>query len=248
MSREHIVSEAVLKTFYGRNIKNLVSTRKSGQFKRLTNYEDVIRDVCAKCNSLLTEYDNAGKLFAENINDCLKEDKLALDFSKETLNWLIKTHLNNIRQNSEVGNCSIIVNKNIYKSLIEKKLVNKDMYSLVFQTVNIKSNIWKEKKRPSSMYTTTGKINDEIAFSQITFKYINTFLLLPISGTYDSFKENLKNVDLVFALLLGHPYAKTIDTEKVLIAGKLELTKDYPEDMYRQHLINLDDYEEIFIE
>lgn len=244
-SNEHLISHVALKEFYGYPVDNTVHTKRSGKWKKLPNNEQTINDVCRECNSKLSEFDQAGAQLLRDINRCIPFDTLTLVFKKETLNWLIKTHLNNFRQNSTVKGKEIRVDHRLYKHLIKNEVMDSSLYHMLTETIVIKGDIWERgDQRLSSIFNTVGLLNDRLAYSEIRFKYLSSFMVLPLDGVYDTFLADLDNGKLALNVLM-HPYAKSLDTS-ALISGSLSLTKDFPFERYILGLVKINDYEKLF--
>src|SRR2546430_5719400 len=62
LTREHIISKTVLEAVFGLDIRCLSRSTAAGD-RMLIDEEHVIKDVCGKCNSDLSVYDEAGRDF-----------------------------------------------------------------------------------------------------------------------------------------------------------------------------------------
>jgi hypothetical protein len=99
--------------------------------KVLPDFQHVLRDVCRACNADLSAYDSASSLLAAEIAESHDATGKQLSFSPDTLGWLLKTHLNNIRaaRDSATGE-KYMVDAAIYRALLSHARVPDDRYVL----------------------------------------------------------------------------------------------------------------------
>jgi hypothetical protein len=77
----------------------------------------VIKDVCERCNSSLSRLDDRGKeLITEVLNSQLQT--LEVQFDARLLAWLIKTHLNWIRQVKLTSRLDLDIDSTLYEHVM----------------------------------------------------------------------------------------------------------------------------------
>ena len=81
----------MLREVFGDPVRNVIG----GEFldrKLLVDHEPTVRDVCDDCNSRLSPYDAAGVGFVRQVIPSNDPTGLRIQFSREAIGWLIKTH------------------------------------------------------------------------------------------------------------------------------------------------------------
>lgn len=249
LSREHIISKVVLKELFTDKINNVVSVRKNNQWKRLTKYEGVIKDVCVKCNTKLSDlgYDDAGAKFIKNIDANHSNKTINLDFNREILGWIIKTHLNLIRAEKNIKGEAIVINENLFKGIIEKN-IDYNWFGLMVRAMDIGPKKWiSEKGIIPVLFNEVGIINEKnIMFSHLRIKYLDTFLILPKNGEYEFFKNDNMEQAFIAINVLGNPFSILVDTDKLVKDGALVMDRKFSEERFDAGLMKVENYEKLF--
>ena len=194
---EHIISRAVCHILWGKPTRNRA---ESQQFPNgcVLDLEQKIKDVCAKCNSQLSIYDEAGKRFATIIRkiDDLRGAVLPLD--NDIVGWLVKTHCNIIR--TAKGNFPI--SKNIYDALINHQPLPQNLFLLLFAgCIATQSELQKLRggTLPYALQRVTHDQDNQIILSHLRLKLVDTCFILPSNNKYknvanrtDSFLTKVK--------------------------------------------------------
>lgn len=149
MSREHVISSAVLRCAFGDENRNI--TRYYG--KKFFNHEHVIKDVCRDCNSILSPYDVAGKEFIDLITPHYKSSYVKFPCDLNFINWLIKTHLNLLRIIKDVENSKYYnITNEIYKGILKFEYPSKSLLKLYVSGWLGKKYYWDENSSRRTQY------------------------------------------------------------------------------------------------
>lgn len=248
ITKEHLISLGVLKEFFTNKMNNMVAIRKNGEFKDLNKFEGIVKDVCKKCNSKISElgYDNAGIDLAKLLISQHENTTFEFIFDIPTLGWIIKTHLNLIREYNYHEKWNINLNPKLFECIINGQLVESNLFVLLLSAIDLKPSIWTEFKRPSRIETNLNFIDGKnLFYSYLRLMYLNTYLILPKDGNYNLFESEKENAIFSIFLLFDN-HAKVINISSKIIDNKLELIKDFTENEFKAGLINLKDYKRKF--
>lgn len=196
-SREHVISETVLKIVFGDVVRN-TTTSSVFNNKTLTDYQHKILDVCSDCNSSLSPYDVAGGKLVSDINKFYDASFAKIKIDSIKLGWLIKTHLNLIRLSPDKRTgLHFQICQDIYTSLIKKSQIDTPLYVLAIDGYQGKEYFWDENDSKHIQYFSHKSVtfpDQEILVSNFRIKSIDTFLLLPTNNDYDNFANRCKSV------------------------------------------------------
>jgi len=195
-TREHVISASVLKAVFGDPIKNVVWGKYLGE-KKLYNHEQVIRDVCAKCNNeALSPYDTAG---VSLIKQLLTHNPtgVRLSLSREIIGWLVKTHLNHIRFINDENSGEIYpIEQRIKSALILQNELPHTLFKLLIEGWEGEPFYWDaEDVRHISWfnYRSVRFQSQRIVISDFRIKTLNTWLIIPSDADYDNFDERVNS-------------------------------------------------------
>jgi hypothetical protein len=197
LSREHVISASVLKAAFGDPIRNLVSAELLGD-RQIADHQQVLKDVCTSCNSRLSTYDTAGTGFIAPLLDVCTADGLSLEFTKQTLGWLLKTHLNHFRliRDGEAGK-QYRVDKEIKQSLVALRLPPTKKFALFVEGIEGRPYLWNaddDRRVPWFSYKSIRFHGQEIVISEFRLKCVYTWLLFPRNDSYVDFDARVQSV------------------------------------------------------
>lgn len=210
ITREHTVSNSVLKTAFGEKNEN-ITTLPNG--KNLIDHESVIKDVCSDCNNnKLTKYDVAGvsllKYLIENTNT---NDII---FNTDIFCWILKTHFNELRAIKDSETDQTYEISQYLKDFIT---FDKKDYSIL-KDIRLFTIIWNddfnnwEKESVCNIsffeYKSIRMKKQNIILSIMRFRQLSTVILLP----YDL---NLEDLDKRFESAINE--LKEMEETKELI-------------------------------
>lgn len=246
ISSEHLVSASVLKVLYGPKIENTHHGKKGGQWKTLNNFEGVIKDVCRDCNSKLSHigYDNAGRVLASEIISSTDKQPLCLTFNKLTLGWLLKTHLNIIRDSMPTLPRQIELDKKIFHNIQSGEPPADKSYMFICQAIDIPSSIW---SYVSSLNTQVSIVNEyDLVISQLRIRQFDTFFVFSASGSLEdiSEKENIALVSLFMTTLNNN--LQKINICQSLAQSCIVVERTINEEQFLRGIMTTDEYEKIF--
>lgn len=194
-SNEHVISESVLKVAFGENIRNV--TQSDILPKTLFDHEQKVKDICNLCNSDLSDYDIAGKKLMEFVHSFYDATNKVLDIDYQAINWLLKTHLNHMRIiPSKATGKYYDINKEIYKSIVAKRIVPKRLFNLYFEGWEGLDYFWDKNSAEKITYFSFRSVQivpDEIVISNFRMKWLDTFLVLPSNNDYTNFSIRVDN-------------------------------------------------------
>ncbi len=246
LSREHCISLSVLKELFGRSNTNTAFTKKQGKWKTILGHEEIIKDVCEECNSKLSikGYDAAGVQLVKDINRSHTSSVLQMTFAKETMAWLLKTHLNLIRQKHKELSTILKLSPYFYQNLLNGNITKLKDFRMFFQVIDLKPEIW---QRVSMMYNVVDIINvpGSIFCSHVRIKYVDTFLVLPSEDTYNEFDQKVDQAVLAMQVLKDNRWLIEMNTKSVSSKRKLILAKTFPERKFHEGLISLTEYQKL---
>lgn len=191
LTREHIVSKSVLKAIFGPDIENTarLPIGRGGQF--LFDYEPQVRDVCGECNHALSPYDVAGVELAHAIRPYHDATGRTIPLTQDTLGWLLKTHLNEMRATPDENFAQPRAKSSIYRALLKHNQVSLNWYRLYVEGWEGDSGWWTKDSPRSIEYLSYKGLQDAattIYISNFRLAWLDTFLLLPMDGNYREFK------------------------------------------------------------
>jgi hypothetical protein len=134
LTREHVISAAVLREVFGDPVRNVIS----GEFlagKFLCDQEPAVRDVCEECNNVrLSHYDSAGVDFVRQLIPKNDPTGMRIRIHRETLGWLLKTHLNYFRViKDRETKASYVVDQSIKDALIQHRPIPVKRYRILVE-------------------------------------------------------------------------------------------------------------------
>lgn len=192
MTKEHVISKSVLKVAFGQNIENLVRQPPGLGGRVLLNEEIQIRDVCGECNTALIPYDVAGVELMQAIYPYYNATGRSVPFSGDTLGWLLKTHLNQMRVTPNEKFVQPQAKSAIYRALLRRDQVSLGLYRLYVEGWE-GDRVWWEKDSPKSIqYFAYKGVHDQetaIYISNFRIVWLDTFLFLPMNGNYRNFLD-----------------------------------------------------------
>jgi hypothetical protein len=195
LSREHIISAAVLREVFGDPVKNVVTAELFGD-KSLVDHEPAIRDVCESCNNVgLSPYDAAGIDFIRQVLPSHDPTGLRIKFSREVIGWLIKTHLNYFRViRDRETNQAYYVNQDIKDALIQHQTVPINRYRLLVEGWIGEDYFWNAND-PRHLewfhYRSVRMRSQRILISDFRIKTLSTWLAVPSDGDYRQFDKRV---------------------------------------------------------
>jgi hypothetical protein len=246
ISTEHLVSASVLRELYGPKIKNMHHGKKGGEWKLLPNFEGVIKDVCRECNTKLSNlgYDTAGAILTKEIMNNPDEQPVELTFNQFTLGWLLKTHLNLVRDAIPTLPKQISINQHIFTSLIKGEIVDSNNYMMICQAIDMPNETW---KKVSSMNAQVGVVNEhDLVISQLRIRQLDTFFVFSSNDKLRdiSEKEDTALVS-VFMTTLNNDLQK-IDIEKSLVEKHITIEKTISPELFSTGIMTTKEYENLF--
>ncbi len=229
LTREHVISASVLKAVFGAPVKNIIRGEFLGT-KTLIDHEPVVRDVCEKCNNVgLSPYDTAG---VGLIKQLATHDPtgLRLFLSRETVGWLLKTHLNYIRVIKDRKTTQIYpIEQRIKSALIQQGKLPHPLFRLLIEGWVGEPHFWDaEDPRhiPWFGYRSVRFTRQRIVISDLRIKTLTTWFVIPSDANYDSFEKRVRSAlaeaaqDFGFQLQLVSPSQTVkdgyVDLEHVL--------------------------------
>jgi len=229
-SREHVISASVLKAVFGDPIQNVVSGDLLGT-KRLIDHEPVLKDVCARCNSALSECDVAGAEFVKKLIPVCTATGLKLPFHQHTLGWILKTHFNYLRLivDSETRE-PYPVAKELKQPLIADKLSPLEMFTLLIEGFEGRPYLWNAshpKKISWIHYRSVRFRAQHVVLSSLQTKCLETWLLLPSDASYTHFDARVYGVLEEVRRNFGFA-PERVDIAQALKAGALNVSKVLP--------------------
>jgi hypothetical protein len=207
-------SASVLKAVFGAPVKNIIRGEFLGT-KTLIDHEPVVRDVCERCNNVgLSPYDTAG---VGLIKQLATHDPtgLRLFLSRETVGWLLKTHLNYIRVIKDRKTTQIYpIEQRIKSALIQQGKLPHSLFRLLIDGWVGEPHFW-DAEDPQ-----------RIVISDLRIKTLTTWFVIPSDANYDSFEKRVRSAlaeaaqDFGFQLQLVSPSQAVkdgyVDLEHVL--------------------------------
>ncbi len=246
LSSEHLVSASVLKVLYGPKIENMHHGKKGGEWKMLKNFEGVIKDVCQDCNTKLSinGFDDAGCTLANEILNSEDGQALKLTFNNKTLGWLLKTHLNLVRDAIPSLPKHIEIDKDILQSIKDGDPVVNNSYIFVCQAIDVPGDVW---QYVSSLNAQVGVVNEhDLVISQLRIRQFDTFFIFSSSSNLKdiSSKEDVALVS-IFMTTLNHDL-QSIDIDKSLSEGLVEVKRTIKLEQFLNDIMTTDEYEKLF--
>lgn len=193
-SKEHIISESVLIEAFGKEKRNI--SRLYG--KKMIDTEHTIKDVCAVCNSGLSSYDLAGKNLIAMLKPYFRSKDIILPTDYDTINWIIKTHLNQLRVIPDrQTNEKYYVDSRIYNTIHTHRPFMEGLCKLYVSGWEGLEYFWdenSEKRIQYFSYKSVRFLSQKMIVSNFRFKFIDTFLFLPYRQDYEDFDSRIDSV------------------------------------------------------
>lgn len=195
ITREHVISKTVLQECFGEENSNFVTADIFGD-KVLFNHEQTVKDVCKTCNETLSPYDIAGQKLLKHII-AWSAGPLDLPINNESLNWLIKTHLNFFRviRDSE-SNSAYPIKQKIKNALINGRRVPSELYELLVEEWENSGGFW-DVNSPDKIsffqYRSIRFRGQHIVLSNLRLRNLNTLLMLPSNKEYKNFPSRVRS-------------------------------------------------------
>lgn len=226
MTREHIVSASVLKVAFGDPIRNIARAEMFGS-KFLIDHEAVVKDVCDKCNNVnLSPYDVAGRKLAEFLEAKRDSSPLEIPFNKETLGWILKTHLNYIRViKDRETNEAYPINQSIKNCLIKGNSITSNQIALYIQQWEEDDSFW-DPNNPENLhylqYRSIRLISQKIVMSNFRLRQFDTIIFIPSDKNYKNFQKRVQSSFEELSSTYNVNFQK-VDIEKTIKSGKLNI-------------------------
>lgn len=197
LSREHVISGAVLRAVFGDPVRNLASGAPIGN-KSLLDHEQVLRDVCRRCNSALSKYDVAGVELVRALEPHHEALGISLPFDDAVFGWLLKTHLNFLRliPDAETGKPYPIADE-VKLPLVVGGPFAPERMALFIEGLQGKKYFWVDdhpSRIPWFDYRSLRFRSQAIVLSDLRLKCLDTWLLLPADGDYTHFEQRVDSV------------------------------------------------------
>ncbi|WP_133152346.1 hypothetical protein, partial [Vibrio lentus] len=197
MTKEHVVSNAVLKVAFGDPIRNVARAKHFGN-KALLDHEALVKDVCETCNNVsLNPYDVAGKQLVTDLQGTQNSMPLQLRFNNDTLGWILKTHFNYFRVVKDVETAQAYKIKQVIKqALIERKKVDPTKYVLMVQQWEEQPHYWDASSVGNIPYLNYRSIRfkeQRIVMSNFRIRQLDTILMLPSDADYKNFSGRVES-------------------------------------------------------
>jgi hypothetical protein len=187
-----------LKEALGDPIKNVVSSEEIFGDKKLIDHEQMIKDVCTVCNSNLSSYDIAGR----NLIAFLKKNKysksLEVEFNKDLIGWIIKTHLNFIRLiKDREWRRAYPIKQKIKNSLAKNKELDISLFGFYARIWEENSNLWNAEnpKAPYFYFNSIRFRKQKVYFSHFRVRQLDTALYFPVDKNYKNFDKRVSSVN-----------------------------------------------------
>ena len=197
LTKEHVISNSVLKQLNKRESGSITQADVYNN-KILFNHEQVIRDVCKKCNNIsLSIYDNAGKELVINLINSTSNEPLNIPFTEAHLGWLLKSHFNFFRViKNSLDNKPFKVQQRIKNALIKHKKIPTDSFIILARNLDNTPEVWGDVETKHSLpvlpqihYNSKIILPQEIVISRLTIRQLDTVLILPSNGVYKKFEK-----------------------------------------------------------
>jgi len=230
LTKEHVISKSVLKVAFGQNIENVVRQPPVLGGRVLLDEEPQIRDVCGECNAALIPYDVAGVELMQAIYPHHNATGRSVPFSRDTLGWLLKTHLNEMCVTPNDNFVQPQAKPAIYRALRRHGPVSVGLYRLYIEGWE-GEKVWWEKDSPKSIqYFAYKGVQDRetvIYISNFRIVWLDTFLFLPMNGNYRNFlsrcDETQQHLAETYGFNLQH-----VDTTNMQAKGTLDVATVAP--------------------
>lgn len=229
-SNEHVISKSVLQAVFGVKIRNISGSSLFSK-QLLVDHEQTICDVCEKCNSLLTKYDESGALLVSEIDRYYDLTSKAISFNTLKLGWLLKTHLNFLRMIPRKDTHEFYEFESILLTQIKEYIpIDFTFFSLLLNGWKGKDYFWKEDDERKISYFSYKSIefpNQRIVVSNLRIKALDTFIFFPSDCNYDSFKSRCSSTheQMLFELEI---FPEQIDVEQAILEGKINIASIIP--------------------
>jgi len=164
-------------------------------------------------------YDSAGSALVAEIAGSYDATRVQLSFSLDTLGWLLKTHLNNIRaaRDSATGE-KYLVDPATYRALLTHVRVPDDHYCLFVEGWAGAEYFWDpehSRRIPYLSYRTVRDLDFDILISDVRIKWLDTVVLLPRNGNHADFKLRAQLTAAKVTRTLGFKW-ESVDIDSAL--------------------------------
>lgn len=219
-----------MKIVFGDPVRNIVRAEFLGD-KKLLDHEHTVKDVCTNCNSALSPCDEAGAKLAKELAEFYNPTGKNVSFTRETVGWLLKTHLNHVRVIKDRESGEIYpVDQDIKHSLIRHEPLPYKKFKLLYEAWEGTAYFWDadDPRRINYFgYRSVRFRNQRIALSDFRFKTLTTWLLLPSDCDYYEFparaESALREVKNIYGFDLS-----LIDVNSSVQLGRLNLERVLP--------------------
>ncbi len=234
LSREHVISAALLRTVFGTPIHNVVSGDFLGT-KTLVDHEPVVRDVCERCNNeALSPYDESGLELVRRLMEGHDPTGVRLPLSRNILGWLIKTHLNYIRVIKDRKSNDIYpIAQGIKSGLIQHTELPTSLFRLLIEGWVGEPYFWDagdSRHVPWFNYRSVRFVSQRIVISDLRLKTLTTWIVIPSNANYDGFDCRVASVLDEVRRDLGCQL-QPVDVKKAIDCGYIDL----------EHVLSLDE-------
>jgi hypothetical protein len=196
LSAEHVISASALRAAFGDPIRNVAGAELFGG-KKFLDHEQVIKDVCQKCNSKLSPLDVEGSRLVQHLTG---DDPtgLRLPINREAIGWILKTHFNFIRliKDRETGD-AYPIHPALRDALVTNAALPTHLFTLCLEGMIGDNYFWDAsdaRRIPWFHYRSVRFLNQEIVLSEFRMKTLTTWLLLPSSANYVSYLDRVGSV------------------------------------------------------
>ena len=227
LTREHVVSATVLKAVYGDPIR--CSTYLDSWSKALIDHEQVVKDVCSKCNNFyLSRYDVAGKALIDQILPVSDPTRLRIAADRDTVGWIVKTHLNWLRVIKDVQSNSFYpIAQSVKTALVSNSQLPLTQLRIFVCGIAGKKEFWEAGHPEMKSWLKISSMrfaSQRISVSQVLLKNLLTVLVLPCDADPEDFLARSNSAMYEFLTSFG-VFFQEVDILEVEARGFFELTK-----------------------
>lgn len=237
LSAEHVVSASALRAAFGDPIRNVAGAELFGG-KKFLDHEQVIRDVCQKCNSRLSPLDVEG---AKIVRHLIGDDPtgLRLPINREAIGWILKTHFNFIRLIKDRATGEVYpIHPGLRDALVTNTALSTHLFTLCLEGMVGDTYFWDasdDRRIPWFHYRSVRFINQEIVLSEFRMKTLTTWLLLPCNASYVLYQDRVACVLKEVAEAFQRP-VQVVDIDASLRDGRIDLSSVVPLEVTRNFI------------